>query len=77
MSPSQTPVKISYLALTIHKFVNKGWNEGGSHNMLSRDGLERLNIGQCDAKDSADSPPDFFWLTRHWRPKSTLDLTIS
>lgn len=77
MSPWQTPVKISNLALTIHKLVNRGWNEGGSHNMLSHGTRAGLNIGQCDAKDSMDRPPDFFWLTGHWRPKSTLGLTIS
>ena len=77
MSPSQTPVKISNLALTIHKLVNRGWNEAGSHNMLSRGGLVRLNIGQCDAKDSAHRPPDFFWLTQHRRTKSPHGLTNS
>jgi hypothetical protein len=77
MSPSQTPVKISNLALTIHKLVNKGWNEGGSHNMLSRSRLAGLNIGQCDSKDSVHRPPDFFWLTPNKRAKPTAGLTNS
>ncbi len=77
MSPWQTPVKISSLALTFLKMVNMGRNEGGSHYMLSRAAQAGLNIGQCDAKDSAHRPPDFFWLTRRWRLKLPLGLTIS
>lgn len=77
MSPWQTPVKISSLALTFLKMVNMGRNEGGSHYMLSRVAQAGLNIGQCDAKDSAHRTPDFFWLTRIERAKAAVGLTIS
>ncbi len=77
MSPRQTPVKISDLALTFLEMVNMGQNEAGSHYMLSRGGLVGLNIGQCDSKDSADRPPDFFWLTRAAWAKMPSRLTNS
>ncbi len=79
MSPWESRVKISHLAASLRKKVNKGRNEGWTHKMLSQPSRDRLHMGRCDSKDSVECRSRLFLVNAAFvhPPRLKLDQIIT